>query len=67
MRLLARTSFEVIESGAFQSLVRDLEQDWLQLLPRLSRREVTSSGHHIQKARPEVMAAELEQLHARIR
>jgi hypothetical protein len=67
MRLLALSSFAVVEVGAFKLMVRDLEQDWLLLLPGMSRREVASSGHYIQKDRPEVVTEEIEKLRARVR
>lgn len=66
-RLLVRSNFELIELGAFQSMTRELEQDWLQLLPGMTRREVSSSGHYIQRDRPDVVAEEIEQLRARVR
>jgi pimeloyl-ACP methyl ester carboxylesterase len=65
LRMLVRSRFELVELGAFQTLVRDLERRWQDLLPGLVRREVDGSGHYIQKDRPDIVAQELRALRQR--
>ena len=59
VRLLVRTRFEAAESGAFQDMVRDLEQDWLTLMPGARRVPVQGSGHYMQREKPAVVAREI--------
>lgn len=61
-RILVRSRFEALESGAFESMVRDLEAQWPALLPGATRRQVDRSRHYIQKDRPDVVADELRAL-----
>src|SRR5262249_9229432 len=61
-RVLVRSRFELRESGAFESMVRDLEAQWLVLLPGATRRQVDGAGHYIQRDKPEVVAEEFRAL-----
>ncbi len=61
-RILVRSRFEALESGAFEAMIRDLEAQWLVLLPGAARRQVDGARHYIQKDRPGVVADELRAL-----
>ena len=62
VRMIVRSRFDLVELGAFQAMVRDLEQQWQVLLPTLSRREAENAGHYIQKDRPDIVVQELQHL-----
>lgn len=66
-RLLVRADFSLAEKGAFEPVVRSLEAQWPQLLPRLTRRQVDGAGHYIQQDRPDVVADELTALWRQVR
>jgi pimeloyl-ACP methyl ester carboxylesterase len=54
-RLLVRTRYEVVESGAFRRTVTSLQTDWLTLVDASSVERVSGSGHYLQKDRPDVV------------
>ena len=55
VRLLVRGSFTGLEAGAFETVARRLEQDWLRLLGTPSLQRVERAGHYIQKDRPDAV------------
>jgi pimeloyl-ACP methyl ester carboxylesterase len=60
--VLVRTRFEIVELGDFETLLRSLELEWLDLLPGATRRPVDGAGHYIQRDRPDVVADEIRRL-----
>lgn len=63
--ILMRTRYDVMEPPAFRELTRDLDRDWLSLVPGATSRAVQGAGHYIQRDRPDVVvAAILALLHA---
>ncbi len=64
VKLLVRSRFEDMEIGAFEEMVRSLEVQWTQLLPRAERLQVESAGHYIHKDRPDIVVQQLQALRA---
>ncbi len=62
VRLLTRTQFQPIEMGAFESMVRTLETDWLRLLGIQKVLHVKGAGHYIHQDQPDTVAQELQAL-----
>ncbi len=65
-RLLVRSRYVLLESGAFEAMARGLQQRWLADWPGLQRVEVQGSGHYIQKDRPEAVSSALAQLRSQL-
>lgn len=59
VRILTSANFKVTETPAFRSMVEELRQDWLTLLPGATQRRVKDAGHYIQRDKPDVVAAEI--------
>lgn len=65
-RMLVRSRYVLLESGAFETASRTLQQRWLADWPGLQREEVEGSGHYIQKDRPEAVSAALARLRSQL-
>jgi pimeloyl-ACP methyl ester carboxylesterase len=59
-RLLTRTRFELVEKGAFENMVHDLERDWMSLTGAGRVEPIDGSGHYLQKDQPARVVAAIE-------
>jgi pimeloyl-ACP methyl ester carboxylesterase len=66
VRHLVRTQYQAVESGAFETLVHTLEQDWSRLLGTSQIVRVEGSGHYLHHERPAVVLAALQSLDTEI-
>lgn len=57
-KLLVRTQFALTESDDFRAMTRDLERDWLTLLPGATAQPVPGATHYIQRDQPAVVVRE---------
>ena len=67
MSLLVRTRYGETETRDMQLLVKDEQQQWLQLLPGLVRVEVKDASHYIQQDQPATLARHLVNVIQRVR
>lgn len=64
VRLLVRSRFELVESAAFQDMVRRLEVDWQKLTGAARVERVDGAGHYIHRDRPASVVAAVRALAA---
>lgn len=62
VRILTKTKFELLELGAFETMVHALEDDWRRLSGTSMIKHVAGSGHYIHQDRPDVVIREINSL-----
>jgi pimeloyl-ACP methyl ester carboxylesterase len=61
-RVLARESYSITERGAFETMHRQSQRDWLALTGAPQLQLVAGSGHYLQRDRPDAVVAAVNDL-----
>lgn len=67
VRLLVRSRFAGLESGSFERMVRETQQDWLALTGAARAEQVADSGHYVHRDQPQRVADVIAETVRRVR